>query len=100
MSTLCFYLGLDNDKSRLQKIALVKPHVRKNSLRATHHEVRQRIATDFDACNHYQQHWFSAGLEVSNVLKQNLGLISIWHPTWGWLRRHKINKIFFIDIRL
>lgn len=32
----------------------------------THHETLQRIEVR-DDCNYYQQHWFSAGLEVKSI---------------------------------
>ncbi|KAG5872676.1 hypothetical protein JTB14_012952 [Gonioctena quinquepunctata] len=41
----------------------VNMKTRPKSGRATHHEVLQRINTDTDVHNHYQQHWFSASLE-------------------------------------
>lgn len=61
-------LGISDNKTRIKKIALVKPQLKKSNVRGTHHETLQRIADVQDICNHYQQHWFSAGLEVSIVI--------------------------------
>nr|XP_023029589.1 INO80 complex subunit D [Leptinotarsa decemlineata] len=41
----------------------VNSKMRAKNGKATHHEVLQRIKTDTDVHNHYQQHWFSASLE-------------------------------------
>ncbi|KAJ8928209.1 hypothetical protein NQ314_019272 [Rhamnusium bicolor] len=43
--------------------AIVKPSFKKGSIRATHHELLQRIDSETDVYNHYQHHWFSASLE-------------------------------------
>ncbi|KAJ8924407.1 hypothetical protein NQ315_007203 [Exocentrus adspersus] len=43
--------------------SIVKPRFKRGSIRETHHEVLQRIDSEIDVCNHYQQHWFSASLE-------------------------------------
>lgn len=58
-------IGLGNDELNASKAySTAKPRIRKGSLRATHHETLQRIDPSFEHFNHYQQHWFSAGLEV------------------------------------
>lgn len=42
----------------------IKLPLRKKNIRATHHEMLQRIeSSKVDAFNHYQHHWFSSGLE-------------------------------------
>ncbi|XP_018572151.1 INO80 complex subunit D isoform X2 [Anoplophora glabripennis] len=42
---------------------IVKPRYKRGNIRETHHEVLQRIDSETDVYNHYQQHWFSASLE-------------------------------------
>lgn len=44
-----------------------RPRIRNHFMGATHHETLQRIEMQ-DDCNFYQQHWFSAGLEVKTTL--------------------------------
>lgn len=57
-------IGLGNEDFNSHKLnSSVKPRVRRNSLRSTHHESLQRIDPSYEHFNHYQQHWFSAGLE-------------------------------------
>lgn len=41
----------------------IKLPLRKKNIRATHHEMLQRIESKLDSFNHYQHHWFSSGLE-------------------------------------
>ncbi|KAJ8978968.1 hypothetical protein NQ317_001440 [Molorchus minor] len=54
---------LNADGDTPQFPATVKPRFKRESIRATHHEALQRIETETNVCNHYQQYWFSASLE-------------------------------------
>lgn len=45
----------------------LKPRVRRSNLRGTYHETLQRIDPSSEHHNHYQQHWFSGGLEVGRL---------------------------------
>lgn len=62
-------LGLSelNAKTDVQKDpTVIKPRFKRGNIRETYHEVLQRIDSETDVYNHYQQHWFSASLEVTN----------------------------------
>lgn len=60
------FVGLSEENVKLHKSpAVVKPRIKRGSIRATHHETLQRIDKEQDVYNHYQHHWFSASLEVS-----------------------------------
>lgn len=61
--TVYFVLGLSN-KVEVHKL---KPRVRRSNLRGTYHETLQRIDPSSEHHNHYQQHWFSGGLEVGHL---------------------------------
>lgn len=64
---------------------IVKPRYKRGNIRETHHEVLQRIDSETDVYNHYQQHWFSASLEVRyflNVIlhKKTIEVTNICYP--------------------
>ena len=62
-------LGLSRESSSSRNLPQqVKP--KKASVRRTHHETLQRIEPSYDLFNHYQQHWFSVGLEVSRSIHE------------------------------
>lgn len=70
-------LGLSelNAKIDAQKDpTIVKPRFKRGNIRETYHEVLQRIDSETDVYNHYQQHWFSASLEVSAKI-----ITEIWY---------------------
>lgn len=70
-------LGLGED-SKLSKMPTVnKPRIRCHFVGATHHETLQRIGVQ-EECNYYQQHWFSAGLEVKIIILLFKTSIDCW----------------------
>lgn len=60
------FAGLNEDNKLGTMPTVNKPRVRSHFVGATHHETLQRIGLQ-DECNYYQQHWFSAGLEVQGA---------------------------------